>query len=146
MHRSSNGVSLVELLVVLVIVGILAALAIPSYQNYVARSARAAARAALMEDVQFMERKYTQSNCYQCVGEPIGNIALPKQQSPDTGNVTYQLSLTDASTDVNTYLLVATRAGAMAGDECGDLTINQLGQKQLINQAAGVTAAACWAN
>ncbi len=144
MRRLNMGMTLIELLIVVAIVGILAAIAVPSYQSYVARSARAAAIAALMENAQFMERKYTLSNCYQCTSEAIGTISLPKGQSPDTGNATYLITLTDASTDANTFLLVATRTGGMAGDECGDLTINHLGVKGFTNQAVGATVAQCW--
>lgn len=146
MRRVNAGMTLVELLIVVAIVGILAAIAIPSYQGYVARAARAAATAALMEDAQFMERKYSLSNCYQCTSEAIGTISLPKSQSPTTGDVTYQLTLTDASTDANTFLLVATRAGSMSGDDCGDLTLNNLGVKGITNAGVGATVAQCWGN
>lgn len=138
--------TLIELLIVVAIVGLLATIAMPSYKSYVDRSARSAAVAALMEDAQFMERKYTLSNCYQCAAEAIGTITLPKQQSPDTGNATYLITLTDASTDQYTYLLVATRTGSMTGDECGDLTLNHLGVKSFINQGGGATVAKCWGN
>lgn len=148
MRKLNTGFTLIELLIVVAIVAILAAVAVPSYQSYVARSARAAAKAALLEDAQFMERKYTTSNCYQCTAtaEAIGAISLPKTQSPDTGNATYLLSLTDASTDDNTFLIVATRNGGMSNDECGDLTLNHLGIKGFINQAGGATIAQCWGN
>lgn len=142
------GVTLIELLITVVIVGILAAVAVPSYFNYVARSARAAAAAALSENANFMERKFTETNCYQCAAEAIGTISLPRTQAPDTGNASYLISLADANTDPTTFRLVATRNGNMASDECGDLILDHLGQKGVINQPGGatITAAQCWGN
>lgn len=148
MNTGIRGMTLIELMIVILIVAILGAIAVPSYMSYMARGARASAAAALMEDAQAMERRYTEHSpsCYQCVGEAIGAIALPKTQAPDIGNASYTVALVDASTDISTFLLVATRTGSMAGDECGDLTINHLGVKGVINQPGGatITATECW--
>jgi type IV pilus assembly protein PilE len=116
--------------------------------SYTARSARAAAAAALTENAQFMERKFTETNCYQCSSEAIGSISLTRTQAPDTGNASYLLTLDDANTDPTTFRLVATRTGNMTGDECGNLTLDHLGQKSVINQPGGatMTAAQCWGN
>ena len=146
MFIHGKGFTLIELLITVLIVGILAAVAVPSYTSYTARSARAAAAAALAENAQFMERKFTETNCYQCAGEVIGSISLFRSQAPDTGTAKYLISLVDASTDATTFRLVATRTGNMSGDECGDLALDQLGQKSIINQPAGssMTVAQCW--
>ncbi len=148
MNKHWRGFTLIELLIVIAIVALLASIAIPSYMDYVRRSARASAAAALMEDAQHMERRYTQESpsCYQCAGEAIGAISLPKVAAPDTGAAKYNIALDDANTDVTTFLLVATRTGSMAGDDCGDLTLNHLGVKGVINQPGGaaITADECW--
>ena len=148
MKNKVCGMTLIELMIVILIVAILSAVAVPSYMSYVARGARAAAAAALMEDAQAMERRYTEASpsCYQCAGVAIGAIGLPRTQAPDVGNASYTIALVDASTDVSTFLLVATRTGNMVGDECGDLTINHLGVKGVTNQPGGaaITATQCW--
>jgi type IV pilus assembly protein PilE len=145
-HRNT-GFSLIELMVVVAVVAILAALAYPSYTAYIQRGARAAAKAALMENAQFMERKYTISNCYQCTGEVIGTIGIPKTQSPDTGTADYDpIELVDASTDAGSYLLQAVPTGRMVDDDCGTLTLDGIGNKGVTGQPAGSTldAVACW--
>ena len=63
-YRNQQGFTLIELMIVVVIVAILASLSYPSYREYVRRSARAEAKAALLENAQFMERNFTAANRY----------------------------------------------------------------------------------
>lgn len=143
---SLAGFSLIEVLVTVAIVAILAAVAIPAYTSYVARGARANAKVALMENAQYMERRFTMRNCYQCAGEAIGAIAIPRGQSPDTGAAEYNISLVDGSTDDDEFLLQAAPTGRMASDDCGTFTIDQSGAKGVTGQPAGatITAQECW--
>lgn len=136
-----QGFSLIELLVTVAIIAIISAVAVPSYVQYTARANRADAKTVLLANAQFMERKFTESNCYQCAAEAVATISTNFKQ-PEGGK--YVISLVDANTDANTYQLLATRAGSMASDACGDLTLNELGVKGNTNNTA--TAATCWAN
>jgi type IV pilus assembly protein PilE len=147
--RQNTGFTIIELMIVVAIVAILAAIAYPSYTGYIQRGARAAAKVALAENAQFMERKFTMSNCYQCTGEAIGTISLPKTQSPDSGTADYDpIELVDANTDANGFLLQAVPAatGRMTADDCGTLTLDNIGNKSVSGQPAGatITAAECW--
>jgi len=63
-QRTSQGFTLIELMVVVAVVGILSAIAYPSYQDSVLKGRRAQARAALAELLQQQERYMTQRNCY----------------------------------------------------------------------------------
>jgi len=147
-YKNHQGVTLIELLIVVLIVGILASIAVPSYMDYMRKGARAAAAAGLLENAQAMERRYTEKTpaCYVCTGETAADVTdeLPRRQSPDSGTAQYILSVSAGDTD--TFTLVATRAGNMGGDDCGDLTISHLGVKGVTNQPGGatITRDECW--
>lgn len=125
---------------VVVIVGILASIALPSYREHVKRAARADAKAALMENAQFLEQNFTEANRYH--QDSAGNpITLPVTQSPREDSAKYTISVAATAT---TFTLTAApvAGGMMAGDSCGSFTLNQLGQKNIIN--ATKSASECW--
>lgn len=142
MHSDNRGFTLIELLMVVSIIGILMAVAFPAYQGYTARSSRAEARVALLTNAQFLERNYTERNCYHrndanCANAAV-TVVLPVTRTPDNGTQTYAISLSAAAQ--NTFTLQAVPQGPMAGDTCGTLTLNQLGVKGV----GGSTVAECW--
>ena len=57
-----TGFTLLELMITVIVIAILASIALPSYQDYLRRGYRADAKAALMENAQFMERNFTEAN------------------------------------------------------------------------------------
>lgn len=140
------GFTLIELMVTVAVVGILAAIAYPSYQSYVKRSYRSDAMAALVENAQFLERNFNETNKYH--EDASGTrIALPVSAAPRDGSrKAYAISLdfTAGATSATAYRLLATPvAGAvMDGDECGTLTLNQLGQKGAVGNRRA--APECW--
>ena len=133
----NKGFSLIELMIVVAIVGILAAVSYPSYQRYVNDSRRSDARANLLQLAQFMERYYTANGRYVDGG---GNApALPYTESPRDGSDKYY-DLQLQGVDAQNYTLTATPKGAMAGDRCGTLSINQAGVKA----ASAGSVDECW--
>lgn len=141
----SRGFTLIELMVVVAIIGILAAIAYPSYTEYVRRSQRAEMLRVLMEANQFMKRYYGAQDSYVGAVLPAG-----LNRSPSSGNLAYNIQLIEngavvaAATRATTYTLRATRAGAMAGDRCGDLAMTQDGTRTQTNNAAGTSLADCF--
>lgn len=140
MSQSSQGFTLVEMMVVVAIIGIIAAVAFPSYQEQVRKSARAAAKADLLENAQFLERYFTANNRYSLADGSATPLAVT--QSPRDGAAKYDLSVTHP--DLTSYNLSAIPTGSMVDDRCGTLTLNQLGQKGISGAAAGMTVSLCW--
>lgn len=131
----ARGFTLIELMAVVVIIAILAAIAIPSYTQYIQRANRNEAQQTLLEAAAFLQRCFTQNNDYSC--------ALPFTQSPTSGAAKYTIAISAGGGAGSTsYTLTATRAGTMAGDECGDLTLTHTGVRGAVNNTRD--AAECW--
>lgn len=145
MTHKARGFTLIELMITIAIIGILSTIAYPSYQEYLRRSARADAKAALLDNAQFLERNFTEAHRYHQDG--AGNaVVLPVTASPREAGSTpqYSVTLDAAGTSATTFRLLATPAagGGMVGDPCGTFTLNQLGQKGV--NGATRSAAECW--
>jgi type IV pilus assembly protein PilE len=139
--RPASGFTLIELMVTVAIVAILAAVALPAYKEQVSRGKRADVQAALVEDAAYMQRYYSANNTYTDSTNPP---VLPVQQSPRTDIANYAITMTPNNPATTGFLLVATRAGTMASDSCGNFTYDNLGQKNLQNPTNGKTVASCW--
>ncbi|HSH29212.1 MAG TPA: type IV pilin protein [Thiohalobacter sp.] len=128
MQQRQHGFTLIELMIVVAIVGILAAIAYPSYREQVRDSYRADCAGALTSLANAMERFRTVNNTY--TGATVANL-MPSTTCPIDGGgpTTYTLQIT--AQDATTYSLQAAidANGPMAGDACGNLTLNNRGVK-----------------
>ena len=141
---SNQGFTLIELMITVAIVGILASIAIPSYRQYIAQANRAEAKTALLTNAQFLERNFTELNCYHrsdatCTTAAI-SVVLPVTRTPESGAQLYAVSLQAAT--ATTFTLQAVPQGNMTGDACGTLTLNHLGVKA--RTGSGLTVNECW--
>ena len=150
----TRGFTLIELMVVTAIVAILASIALPSYWRYLAKARRADARVQLVQAAQFMQRFYAANDSYK--SDRSGNAVLTQvpanlRQSPgdSSSTVLYALAIPEATLGDMRYTLqmVPVITGAMAGDECGTLTLDATGLRGVVvGGAAGSTGVRdlCW--
>ncbi len=136
--RRERGFTLIELIVVMVIIAVLAAVAIPNYTEYVQRGRRQEAKAALLQIAQWQERLRTQTNSYA-----TATTQLPAnfQTVNVNGAAAYNITIAAGAT-ANNYTLVATRAGVMANDPCGDFQLDSLNVRTLANNTRPLEQ--CW--
>ncbi len=136
--HSQRGFTLIEVIVVVTILAILAAIAIPNYTEYVQRGRRAEAKTALTQMAQWQERRRTETNSYA-----TASTQLPGLANVQLNNQTIYTITIDAGATATAYTLTATRAGVMANDPCGDLTLTSLGVRGNVNGTR--TWQECWA-
>jgi type IV pilus assembly protein PilE len=140
--RCQAGFTLIEMMITMAVIAILTAIAIPSYTVYIQRSNRSEARGQMLEGATWMERWRTERGRYDdpaSAGNPPPTFPAALQQSPSTGGAKYNIAV--AATAV-TYTITATPTGSMAGDVCGNLVINQTGQR--LFTGGGGTQDLCW--
>jgi type IV pilus assembly protein PilE len=130
--KRQYGFTLIELMITVTIIGILASIAYPSYMKYVRNANRADAQALMLENAQYMERRFTTCGSYAAVvgaTAPCDEAAdLPKDQSPENGTARYSITL-DPAPDATTFTIQAQPAGSYADTLCGTMTITQTGEK-----------------
>jgi len=143
---AARGFTLIEVMVTVAIVGILTAIAYPSYSGYIARSKRSDARAALLENAQYLEARFTSNGYYSSARDNNTAPTLPVTSVPrNGGSPSYNLTATVTNTS---YTLTASPTGSMTGDKCKSYRIDQTGAQFLwdSNQRVSDTAlvAECW--
>lgn len=121
-------------MITVVVVAILATIAYPSYTESIAKGRRAQATSELMSAHQWMDRFYTENFRFDqnSAGTATSNAALFPSRfstSPRAGEGAAVYNLTLSTLNRESYVITATRTGAMTGDRCGNLTIDHLGTK-----------------
>ena len=134
--HTRRGFTLIELMVVLAVAAILAAVALPSYRGQVAKGRRADGKQALVELAQKLERFYTERGTFAGVSLGAGGLY------PAISSGGYY-SLAIISQTVDGFTLTATPRGNQAGDACGALGYNHLGDRS-VGAGATLSSDQCW--
>ena len=141
-----QGFTLMELIITMVIIGVLTAIAVPSYTAYITRSNRSAARNALLEGAVWMERWRTQTGVYGST-QATPTVAPPTfpftQVPPAPATAKYTIAPPTIAALGIGYTIIATPVGVMAGDVCGNLSVNETGQR-LFTAGPGASQDICW--
>ncbi|MEJ2629863.1 MAG: type IV pilin protein [Acidihalobacter sp.] len=135
-----GGFSLIELMITLLVFAIIVAFAYPNYQNYVRKTHRTAAKTALLEAASREERYFSTNNVYS---NSLTQLGYPATLDVPTGGSPYYrvtLGLNAASGYVVTATPLA-GSGQTNDTECGNFTLNGLGQKGISGTGS---AATCW--
>ena len=127
--KSTNGFSLIELMIVVMIVGVLMAIALPSYKDYVLRSHRADAQSSLVDIAARQERFVAQRNTYTTEVSANTGLNLGSTNSKEN-HYTLESEACATGTIATCYLITATAVGSQASDiGCTEMTYDSTGTK-----------------
>lgn len=126
MIRRTRGFSLIELMIVVAIIAILAVIALPWWGRYAYRARRGDGQNILLHIAQAEERYYTDYNHYPLAAASLGYTGMPTSEH---GYYTVTLAANPASSSGQGYIATATPQGPQVDDACGNLSIDNTGQK-----------------
>lgn len=122
--KSSQGFTLIEMMITVAIIGILAAVAYPTYDEHVKRGNRSEGMALLNDAAARQERYFAQNNVYitATTDADIAKLGISKK-SPTSK---YTLSLGSVANDGG-YTLTVTPT--LSDPKCGNLVFNAIGNR-----------------
>lgn len=122
-QNSSQGFTLIEVMIAVVIIGILAAIAYPSYIDYIVKSGRSEGVAAVMKVANLQEQYYLDNRAYTTDMTKLGLSASPFLTEHGYYSV--------ASAGTSSFTITATAKGNQASRDstCTTITMTSAGVK-----------------
>lgn len=122
-QNSSQGFTLIEVMIAVVIIGILAAIAYPSYIDYIVKSGRSEGVAAVMKVANLQEQYYLDNRAYTTDMTKLGLSASPFLTEHGYYSV--------ASAGTSSFTITATAKGSQASRDstCTTITMTSAGVK-----------------
>ena len=128
---SSQGITLIELVIVVTVMGILLTMAMPAYRNHMLRVHRTEAIQLLLQASMCQERIHAKRGSYDT------GLCLPVSEQQH-----YQLAFAPPNKQGMVYVAKAVPIGAQIADHCGSLLLDQDGTRSI--GASDVNAVKCW--
>lgn len=122
-QNSSQGFTLIEVMIAVVIIGILAAIAYPSYIDYIVKSGRSEGVAAVMKVANLQEQYYLDNRAYTTDMTKLGLPASPFLTEHGYYSV--------VSAGTSSFTITATAKGSQASRDstCATITMTSAGVK-----------------
>jgi type IV pilus assembly protein PilE len=124
MQHKTRGFTLIELMIVVAILAVIAVYAYTNYARYGFRSRRSDGQQYLMQVAAAEERYFTAFNVYNANLTGTGSLGFTVNTST-RGYYTVTVTLPTTTS----YTLTATPGGSQANDVCGNLTLDNQGNK-----------------
>jgi len=125
-RRVSFGFTLIEAVVVMAVAAILAAVAIPNYSEYVMRSHRSAVQSFISDVASRQSQFFVDRRSY------AATVAALNMTPPAEVAARYAIAIAVVAGPPAGFQVSATPTGSQATDRCGQLTIDQAGNRTAV--------------
>ena len=142
-RKTSQGFTLLELIIAICVVGILVAMIYPAYRAKVRESNRVEGRALLSEAAIHQEQYFNNNASFTTDMTALGYASDPALSS--NGFYTLDAATGSSGSIADSFRLTVQVAGLQVDDnECVAMSVDNLQQKFAMDVSSGTATATCW--